>query len=1484
MQWRLPDHPLLTRTYPLQQLPYSFPTNAADPSASPIKSSNEYFLRNVYAKSGCLPTVANMSKGTSTKAQLKAVNDKLKSNKFDEAIALAEEIIEREPKNYQARVFLGFSHDKKDDLTAAEKAYREAILLRPQDAQAFQGLIKLFEKQGDRKIKEYRESVEFLGQAFVHENDLYKAQDVVDKFVDFVRAHGGQEQYVDALGLMLPSSCLYESLQGRFPHPSRTLETIAQIREANEKKLINTLIGERRTRIGARLHDVSLEVKREVYDSSLLESTYIEFIQWSNDDEKRRVYEERLLQRCYEHLLVSTPGPQKESRRENVVKLARDMVIIKHPFRLAWEITIDWKDHRNISDWDISILRDFCLLFPETDLYKVITSFLTSKISPFPVFPDSSPETKLEKKAEDDESSDESDGGAPTAVVPLTDEDRLEMMTEGTTGSDSLFAYRLMGEYYQFLQDFESNAELMRNAMELLKKEQKKSGLSFENVSDAYSLYLGTALVYHQSPRHHDEARMLFNNVLERDPTSTPALIGVGLIYEEEEEFEQASDFLTRALERDQSNTRVRTEAAWVKALAGDCETAMGELEACVDLLRQQRPVNKELLALSQYRLGVCIWNLDTSKAARKSRDGAYSHFLAALKNDLNLAPAYASLGIYYADYSKDKKRARRCFQKAVELSSSEVVAAERLARSFADEGDWDRVELVAKRVVESGKVRPPPGSKRKGISWPFAALGVAELSKQDFMHAIVSFQAALRLSPGDHHCWVGLGESYFSSGRYMAATKAIVHARTLEDNVDTEIAGDTWFTKYMLANVKRDLGEFDESISLYQEVNAARPNEDGVVLALMQTVAESALDSVAKGVYGKAVELALEAISFATRTEQQISETFNFWKVLGEACSIFLSIQSRIDEFPVAEVESLLHRCSSDADTLFADIDKVSADVVLAKGLFPDDEKQGVNLTRCMHMAILCHKRAIHVSASDVHAQSVAYYNLGWAEYRAHLCMPSHLKKMSRYIRAAIRCFKRAIELEAGNSEFWNSLGVVTSLANPKVAQHAFVRSLHLNERSPVAWANLGTLALMQNDLELANGAFTRAQSNDPDYAPSWLGQGFVALLLGNAKEARGLFTHAMEISESTNLPIRQQYSASVFDHLLTNPSDMGTSKLIQPLYALAQAKTLHHSDLAYRHLYTLIQERIGDFDKSLRELESICSALESHYELTESPVSLGRYALAKVDLARSYLASAMYSEAVECGDTALGLTSDEAENELPKEQRKKARLAAHLTVGLALYFMGDAAAAITYFEDALKESDHNPDAVCLLTQVLWATGSDLSKEKAREALYSIVEEDPSHVQSVLLLGVVALLDNDEDSIQAVASELQALRVSGKLAGADRADVGRILRAIQSLRPDSTEDDALDEIHTEIMVYPHLPHGWKALAEHTGNEFAARNAVKLAYAGIPPRGTLQAEDLASALAGTGRVSDAQAAIFIAPWRAEGWNALDEAIEAAMEG
>lgn len=1377
-------------------------------------------------------------------------------------------------------LFLGFALSKQNKIADAEKAYESATKLKASDPQAWQGLIQLYEKQGSEKLELYQIAALKLAEIYQAADDKYKCQVVIDTFIGFAKNQGTRLQYKKAQEVLLPTSPIYDYLEGRIPHPSHTYEIMAQITEFEEKERINKDIGERRTRLGAKIGQVTVEVKREVLRDSDLEELYEKIIDWSPDDEIRRQYEEKLLQRCLEALIVLPLGEQKVEKRNKVLKLANDMVIIKHPYKLAWDISIGWKDPESIQELDVNILRQYCSEFPTSGLAQVLRGFLSSEISPFPKPP---PPPPVQKDTASDESEDDEDeGGGVSLDGPALLEDRLFIMSEGMADSGkSILAHRLMGEYYQFLEEYESVVELMRNGRRLVTEEATRIGLKFVNSSDSLTALLATALVYYQSPKNHPEAKTLFESLLVRNPTSTPALIGVGLIYEEEEDYPAAIDFLERALKRDSSNIRIQTEAAWVKALNGNYAQGKDELEDSLSKIDARDQKMRELLAQTQYRIGVCMWNIDISKTARKDRSGAYSYFLAALKSNLNYAPAYTSLGVYYADYSKDKKRSRKCFQKAFELSSSEVEAAERLAKIFAEQGEWELVEVVAQRVVDSGKVRPSPGSKKKGVSWPFAALGVAELNKQEYAKSIVSFQSALRITPSDYHCWVGLGESYHNSGRYIAATKAFQHAEKFEHDIEQQKSGETWFAKHMLANVKRELGDFDEAIEGYNGVLEGRPTESGVAIALIQALVDSAWDSIEKGLFGHAVRRATETIDAALGFVESRSDAFNLWRAVGDACSIFTWVQNHISDYPHAKVKLLLQTGdNSSAYSVFDEVDGVGVDIVFAKGLYSAHEEDGVNLTRCLHAAILSHKRAIHASAHDMHAQAVAYYNLGWAEHRAHVCVGSEVKKKStRYLKAAVRCFKRAIELEAGNAEFWNALGVVTSELNPKVAQHSFVRSLFLNERSAQAWTNLGTLYLLQNDFGLADDAFTRAQSSDPDFAHAWVGKGLLALLLtGDTKEANLLFTHAMEISESSSLITQRQYAQSTFDQILASKTPSSITELVQPLFALNQLQSMAPTDLMYQHLSTLFLERINDVPSAVAALSKICATVEADYEVTESPSSLSRFALAKADLARSQLSAGSYSEAIDNGETALQLSAEDAGNELSAEARQKCRLAAHLAVGLAQYYSEEPDTALQYFLPALEESSGNPDAVCLLAQVLWAKGDEDSRNKARDHLFDCVESHPEHVQSVLLLGIIAILDQDSESLEAVTASLQDLRASSTISDREQGQVGEVLRAIAALSEHGKEKKVLTEIQTDVFLHPNLPPGWGRMAEIEGDEYTAEMALKTALKAVPSRGELEAEGLSRAFGGTGKVGDAQRAVMFAPWSNEGWVSLSGAL------
>ncbi|KAF2177386.1 TPR-like protein [Zopfia rhizophila CBS 207.26] len=1133
----------------------------------------------------------------------------------------------------------------------------------------------------------------------------------------------------------------------------------------------------------------------------------------------------------------------------------------------------DFDGAHDLLGLDIQTLRRFVEFFPQEGLAKVLTGYLSSGVSQYSL------------TEGDQEVPDLSEGGvALDQDVPLTQEDCLVLMTEGILeAKDSPLAHCLLGDYYLFLEEYESAVEMTRKGLRLAAAESQKTDLSFERIRDALSSTLGTALIYYQTPKNHPEAKEIFRSILEREPKFTSALIGIGLILEEEEEYAEAIDFLGKALEQDPSNGRIGAEVAWCQGLNGDYETGLSRLQEYLTYpqMDASKQRGREIRAQTLYRIGICLWELDSSPAARKDRQGAYAKFLASIKANRNFAPAYTSLGIFYEDYREDRKRARQCFQKAFELSPSELVAAERLARSFADQGEWDIVEVIAQRVVDSGRVRPAPGSKKKGVSWPFSALGVVQMNKQEYKKSIVSFLAALRSSPDDYHSYVGLGESYHNSGRYNSAARTFNYVEDPTNSVVMKKTGESWFTKYMLANVNRELSEFDDAIKGYEEVLAERPKEFGVAIALLQTFVDKAWRCIETGFFGEAADCANKAVDVATSIAEYKPEAFNLWKAVGDAASIFTWVQERIGQAPLAAIEKLLRAdFNVERFDLHKDLDGVGSnqlDLLAAD----DQDDSPSELILVLQAAILAQKRAIISCANDIHAQAVAWYNLGWTEYRAHVCVeqePDSGQQSRAYLRAAMSCFKRAIEIEAGNVEFWNSLGVITTTLNAKVAQHSFVRSLHLNERSVRAWTNLGTLYLLENDLELAHMAFSRAQSTDPDYAHAWVGEGIIALLTGDANEALSHFTHAFELSDSASLLTKRQYALSAFDYLVSSPSASNNiTHLIQPLFALYQLNFQQPSGITYRHLAALYLERVGNYDAAIKALMKICENAEQEYETSELGSSVSRFVQAKTDLARNYLAMHSFTSAVEEAERALDLTSDEEllQNSLPISDLRKLRLSARLTAGLAHYYLNDLDAALPLFRTALEETGSNSDVICLLAEVLWAKGGENEKDVAREQLFAAVEKDPECVGAMCLLGAMSVVDGDIDTMEAVREDLASLRTKLE----DEHELGRVERILYaiavSLGGDSEKEN---EVKRSVMLAPWKSVGWSEMATVSEEAFPATMALKTAQRAVPPGGELNAEEMAKVFGGTGIPADAQRGVVLAPWLESVWRAFGEVV------
>ncbi len=208
-------------------------------------------------------------------------------------------------------------------------------------------------------------------------SDQHECQTVINKLVSFTKEHGTRSEYKNTLEVLLPTSPIYDFLEGRVQSPALTYTRLAEITEGEEKERINKEIGERRTRLGAKLGQVTADVMREVLAHSKLEDLYQNIIDWSSDDELRRSYEEKLFQHAYD-LLIVLPKEEKLWKRSQVTKLAHDMVIIKHPYELAWTLELEWNDIEDLGTLDRGVLMDFVSFFPKSGLSKVIQSLLGS--------------------------------------------------------------------------------------------------------------------------------------------------------------------------------------------------------------------------------------------------------------------------------------------------------------------------------------------------------------------------------------------------------------------------------------------------------------------------------------------------------------------------------------------------------------------------------------------------------------------------------------------------------------------------------------------------------------------------------------------------------------------------------------------------------------------------------------------------------------------------------------------------------------------------------------------------------------------------------------------------------------------------------------------------------------------------------------------------------------------------------------------------
>ncbi|BGP16261.1 hypothetical protein JCM10213_007705 [Rhodosporidiobolus nylandii] len=1311
-----------------------------------------------------------------TKGPLKNLKTCLAAKDWPGVEKNATTVLDYESGNYNARVFLAlalFNLDKPDE---AEETYKKAIEQSPTQPLARQGLASFYEKK--QRWADYARELQGLMQLFEESQDAPKYAESLEKLLDVRRKHGTQEELIETLSLLLPSSPLrpllltlppynataptattYPTVQQAISSCLPILREVISLVSSIETATLENEIKKRRQRLGGpalTAEETRRQVQAEQLPSSQLPGLWKALLDdpdAGNDEALRRDVERQLLSQL-STTLRALPSPfdapvvdlsskakkekseaerEKEAQakgyyREEAEGLARGMVLINVPEELAWEIVVEWGDKfgEPVAMWKKERwdeLRRLAELFPESGLGKVAVAAHQRLFA-------AEAAAKAAAAPEGEE--------VEVPAAPSED-DMAQVIEDGLAKSPaSLVAHLLAAAFFREQKEWEALLQVSESGLSVLSRIRTDIGRELPRSRRILESYLALALVYHDPPTHHLRALRLLETLLASAPSSHPdpeLLTAKAFVLQSSEKYaaalkvwDQVLSLPSGALPPD-ALTKAQSERAWALHLSGSSEEARESLEGVAKSLeerkvrrekereekekwRSKRGIEKpegieegeteeerEERAQGWWRLGECLWKRGESSPDLTQE--AYNAYISSLRAFPSYAPSFTSLGLYYRSLSEpDWERASKCFQKAFELDPGQEVAARYLAEEFAELGEWSLVEVIARRVVEGNKGKVGMGGKAaKRLAWAWKAIGGSELNSKKFPQAITAFQSALRGAPDDVSTWLKLGTAYRQSGKHIAALKVFVKASNLDPS--------SWFAKYAIADVQREIGLVEPAIEAFKQILAERPDELGVKVVLAETSLAKGLDEQRRGFMVRAEESLVEALKEATAIIVGGTATRVAWKVVAEVLVGLGKIpEPELQEQSAPLLAQLLDELAAQ------DVDgKTAGTTAVTVAAVQQAKETLAPAALAVALSVLAFKMRVLLETQNESAIGSAWFDLGVAisNFRSRLSsFPSFAVTAEQALQQAIKCLKYALHKEPLNATFWNALGVLSFDLSPRLAQHCFIRSIEHNSRSAVPWTNLGLFYLVHGDEDLANQAFLKAQVLDPDWTAAWIGQATLADMAGHAVEASVLLDHAFTLANNTpegdytfasrafskyraSVPSSSAYVAEPVSS--AHPS--ATEALSAPLFALTRYLAQQPADHHAVHLSALMLEQVGDLESAISAFEKAASLLEELYEVDESPQVEGQYVIAQTNFGRVRLAAKNYDGALEAFEAALSLLNIEEAPEHPvngglgKEQTILLVTECRLGSALAHFCLGDASAAKQTLEDAREEVD---------------------------------------------------------------------------------------------------------------------------------------------------------------------------------------------------
>lgn len=1263
-------------------------------------------------------------------ASLKEARSALAEGDAQRALEIILDYEESAGESFNSLLLKGTCFQRVGKLDKAERALEMASELQPESVYPLKGLMMVYSS-----TKSYRKMLATFVKivtAYEATEDITAASNELSQVSQKIRSSNDSDAKTELLKLQLPGSPVYEFLKGRMYPPVLALMKLT----AEEKKKIDEKLSKIKARARTSIsmtHEKVLAEQRAVYANSELTQWYRDLLAVTDDDQTRRDVEISLIKLLLDQLEVQPP-----KKKAPFVSEIRDLVdgaVLFQPGSspLAYIIHWEWADIASYDQLDRETIGKFVEYFPEEGLAQAFNAFLNSALSPFPA-----------AKGEDQ----------------WTHQEIAAQFSEALKAGakDSVLALRMYADFNALSGDWEQAVQLANEARRLLEAKQESQGIDLSHTKTHLSLTLGTAYVYYQAPKHFGLAESLFQHVLSSSQTDlhVEAKVGMALIRMEQGHIEEAEETLKAAVAEHPDMVQAINPLARCEIEKGNHQRGRELLESGLQQLNGTSQYIQEVRAQMKWRIGYSYWLEGNGQAA-------FDMFVATLQESPSYAPAFTYLGLFYEGQG-DWTRAQKCFYMALEIDAGESIAAEKLATKFADDGEWDLVEIVAARLLESDRGSIP--------AWPYRALGIVSLAQRDYSAAVKYFQHCLRLAPTDTNSWVGLSEAYIHSGRYGSANKALGRALELDSS--------SFSALYMLSLAQGETLQFSEAVESLKRAMELAPDSVALIGALVNNHIKASNYFLSTYRLGDAVDHARQALETAADYLQLDPGSHSMWNGVALACDVILQAQGHSDRIEPKLLETIALALDSTCP-----------------------ESVG-------ELMILALEQALELAGPARGGRAAACFNLASGYHR--------VERRSD----AIEQLKRALTLEPHNASFWNLYGVVVGTSSPRVAQHCFIRSLSLNGRSSAAWANLGILYLDQSDVELASEAFDRALTVDPDAETAWLGQAILEFLQGEKSHSHitGLFEHAYLVSPGPSKVSKLLFALATF----RESKDTGKKPSGNGIGALEQLLRLQPQLEQALLVMGLLLERSGDYHEAIARLSELPPSPSTHSHL-----------------ARLYLATNDFEAA-----------KTEAQASLEGDADENIHLCAMLVQGLAHYFLNEFDEALDLFTAALEFSDQAQDVVVLLVQVLWAHGGDDERQVAIDNIYDSIGTHGSNLRMVLLLGVIGLLSNDQDVIEAIREEINGQSVA-ELATDKEYSVPLVLSRLEN---------SPEPFHRALFRNPAAYALWKRVNP--------KQALKVSTS-TP---SISCEQLSDAYAAVPTVENSQRAVFYSPGSKTAWRAL----------